>query len=126
MKRLVTILSIITFLSSCEENFLIDGCFTPRRPCLEVSLVSEICGQAVLKIEDSNYYYLGEQWGEYEHVFFTRLHCDDLGLGAIEGTFFVKILSDYDEQNCATCLANFAYPGEKEYPVKVMDECPEI
>ncbi len=90
--------------------------------CIEVSYVTGICGQIVLKIENPEYYFLGETWNGNEHVFSTLLHCDDMGKST-EGTFLVTIQDVYEPGSCAVCLAMLDYSGEKKFPVRLVDVC---
>jgi hypothetical protein len=115
MKK-IAIAAILAFaIVSCED-------ITENPGCLEVSLVSELCGHAVLKIESPLYYHLGETWNGHNNVFYTFFDCEDMGKEK-EGTFFVEILEEFKEADCPVCLAMIDYQGEKKYPVKIVDVC---
>ena len=118
MKNLLTIIVLLSFLVACEEE-------DPGLPteCVEVSLVTTMCGQAVMKIQDPNYFYLGESANGEKNVFFTFLHCDDMYINP-EENFFIEFLSEQDDKgSCAVCLAILAYNGDKSYDVRVRTNC---
>ena len=116
MNKIVIIPFLVFTLLSCEEILLEDS------KCLEVSLVDELCGHAVLKIENPAYYHLGETWNDNENVFYTFFDCEDMEKDK-DGTFFVEILDDFKEADCPVCLALIDYQGEKRHPVKILDVC---
>lgn len=103
-------------LLACEEEFPTPGA------CVEVSLVTELCGQAVLKIENPAYYHLGETWNGHENVFFTFWTCEDMNKPK-EGRFMVTLADSFNPGDCAVCMAALDYQGDKKYPVKRVDVC---
>ena len=101
---------------ACQESPNLEG------TVLEVSLVEEFCGQAILKIEDPVYYHLGESANGEENVFYTMLICEDMGIQT-EGVFPVKLVAEYEPGDCAVCLGLLAYDGDKRYnAVRVFEE----
>ena len=117
MKNILLSLLIAFLLVSCNEEY-------PANGCLEVSVIDELCGHAVLKIENPLYYHLGETWNGHENVFYTFFDCEDMSKEK-EGTFFVELIEDYQTGDCAVCLAMMDYQGDKKYPVKIVDVCVE-
>ena len=119
MKKLPLIVLVALFsLSSCDEE-------EPGLPteCIQVALMDTICGQAVLQIQDPNFYYLGETANGVENVFFTYLHCNDMDKD-LGGTFFIKFNPENeDEGTCVVCLAALPYDGDKSYEVRVAEDC---
>lgn len=103
---------------ACEKNELDFG----GGQCIEVSYVTGICGQAVLKIENPAFQHLGETWNGHEHVFLTEFSCADDMLSK-DGKFNIIILADLDLGNCARCAAAIDYNGNKRYPVKRVNNC---
>lgn len=123
MTKLFASLLIFLFLGldKCSED---EKVRTDR--CFEVSIVESICRQAVLKIENPAYHYLGENWNGYQNVFFTLLDCsvDEARLAGKK--FFVTLEENETDNNCGRCKALLAYGGEKKYLVKVHEECPAV
>lgn len=115
MRKLAVLTLFALAFSSCKDDF-------PENGCIEVSLVTEICGNAVLKIIDPAYQHLGESWNDHHNVFLTSFNCEDMG-SEKEGTFYVKFLEEYKSGDCAVCLAMIDYQGDKKYPVKIVGVC---
>ena len=130
----IALLALFAF-SSCDksgEDLQNDG-------CIEVTVLAEICGTAVLQIRDSNYYNLGENdWSNdggkttYDHVFFTVFSCEDMEYlakeydGTLTGkTFNVKIQDKFEMGNCAVCLAIIGNPPSVKQNVQISrNGCP--
>jgi hypothetical protein len=93
--------------------------------CLEVSLVSGICGVAVLKIEDSRFTQYGESWNGHSNVFFGQMDCSFTEPLPNEKKFFISISTDQLELDfsCAQCLATVDYQGSKKYFISKVDGC---
>lgn len=113
MKKLLGLIFCAAIVFSCEE----EGPLLPT-DCVEVSLVDQLCGQAVFKIQDPNFYHLGESANGHENVFFSYLHCDD-PVKNDEGNFFVEFVADESLGSCAVCLALLQYDGEKVHQVRL-------
>ncbi len=109
LKR-ITLIALLALGLSCQESLNLEG------TVLEVSLVEEFCGQAILKIEDPAYHHLGESANGEENVFYTMLICDDMGIQT-EGSFLVKLVAEYEPGDCAVCLGLLAYDGDNRYNV---------
>lgn len=118
MKRILLILSLVVLFQACERQELA----LASGSCFEVSYVSGICGQAVLKIETPAFYHLGESWNGHDNVFLTMFSCEDDMLSK-EGTFYVTLLTEPDPGDCARCQAAVDYSGNKNYPVKRVNQC---
>ena len=115
MKNIVVAALLALALVSCEDIFENPG-------CIEVSLVSELCGHGILKIENPLYYHLGETANGHNNVFLTFFSCEDMEK-VKEGTFFVEFVEEYETGDCAVCLAMINYQGKKKYPVRMVDAC---
>ncbi len=119
MKRLSVILIVFFMLQACErKEFVIPG-----GSCFAVSYVTGICGQAVLKIQNPEFYHLGETWNGHENVFLTSFACDVDESGLQDGIFYVSIPENFIPGECARCAAAIDYSGSKKYPVNVLINC---
>lgn len=92
--------------------------------CVKVKLVSTLCGQAVLHIQDPADYALSETWGNQSNVFFVVFDCSVNEQAIANTTFYVElqtnlILNDY----CYRCKAVIDYSGEKKYYARVSTKC---
>jgi hypothetical protein len=67
----VFVIALLLIVFSCNEN----NSVLSETQCFEVSYVTGICGQAVLKIEDPAFFKFGETWNDQENVFFTVFDC---------------------------------------------------
>jgi len=113
------IIAIASVLVSCRE----DAVVVPLDQCFEVSYVTGICDQAVLKIEDPAFFALGETSHGEQNVFYTVFDCSVDGSQLSKTNFFVKIKQDTSDMNCIRCLAAVGYQGSKRYLVDVVDNC---
>ncbi|MEL7002111.1 MAG: hypothetical protein AAFN93_05155 [Bacteroidota bacterium] len=113
------ILSILALTIGCNENNTV----APTDQCFEVSYVTGICGQAILKIKNPAYFELGENTGGEENVFFTTFDCSVDESQLSKANFFVKITQDTTDTDCIRCLAAVGYEGNKRYLVDVVDNC---
>ncbi len=109
---------------SCSETKSV----VPTNQCFEVSLVTDICGQAVLRIENPAFFKFGETWNGYENVFYTRFDCsvDEVKYKKLkQEPFFVQIRQAPANPNvqCARCAAALDYQGSKKYFIDIVAEC---
>ena len=119
MKRLTFgVLMLAGLLAACDKAKLKEP-----HECVPVSYQYGICGKAVLKIENSAYYDLGENVGEHENVFLATLECFTDENALKNKVFFVQINPADFNQNCAVCFAAVVYNGSKHYNVRVSNDC---
>jgi hypothetical protein len=134
MKRLTFgVLMLAGLLAACDKAKLKEP-----HECVPVTYQYGICGKAVLKIENSAYYDLGENVGEYENsayydlgenvgehenVFLATLECFTDENALKNKVFFVQINPADFNQNCAVCFAAVVYNGSKHYNVRVSNDC---
>ena len=113
------ILSILVTTFGCNES----NSVLPSDQCFEVSYITGICGQAVLKIENPAFFELGETWNGNENVFYTVFDCSVDESELDQSNFFVRIKQDTVDTNCIRCLATIDYQGSKQYLVDIVDDC---
>jgi hypothetical protein len=119
MKRLTFgVLMLAGLLAACDKAKLKEP-----HECVPVTYQYGICGKAVLKIENSAYYDLGENVGEHENVFLATLECFTDENALKNKVFFVQINPADFNQNCAVCFAAVVYNGSKHYNVRVSNDC---
>lgn len=118
--RLITLFSLVILMSACNEDDQIIG----AGDCVEVTLIDQLCGQAVFKIEDPAFYHLGESANDEANVFYALLTCQDTELPTDE-SFLVELLDEYEPGSCAVCQALLEYDGDKRYNVRKVDACVE-
>lgn len=112
-------------LWSCDEdNLPLD------ERCIEVRVVTEICGQAVMQIMSPEHSNIGEdnwtdsQGNTYHNVFSTLIHCEDLDKVPEDGsTFFVTLLGEPMPRSCVDCLAIPASMPDLRLNMSVADHC---
>ena len=101
------------------------GMVASGQPCVRVRYVTGICLEAVLQIRDPDYYHLGEQWKDHDHVFRATVPCGSEALLESGKDFYVVLLSKPEvEPPCIRCRAALDYSGEKSYPVRLFKRCP--
>ncbi len=90
--------------------------------CVTVSYVTGICRQAVFKIEEPDFYELGEQWNDQKNVFFTVLGCE-INEASLKGRLFKVTIGgkDNSDRNCVVCQAALDYTGRKKYFVTLCE-----
>lgn len=122
----VFVIALLLIVFSCNEN----NSELPETQCFEVSYVTGICGQAVLKIEDPAFFKFGETWNDQENVFFTVFDCSageaHLNQAHLsQDHFFVQIRKSQPNPNinCAMCMAVLDYQGSKKYFVDIVSNC---
>ncbi len=119
-------IALLPIVFSCNEN----NSVLIGTECVEVSYVTGICGQAVLKIENPAFFKFGETWNDQEHVFYTVFNCSadevNVSLGHLsQNHFFVQIRQDQPNPNinCTTCFAALDYQGSKKYFADIVANC---
>lgn len=94
--------------------------------CVPVSLVTALCGNGILKIEDPSFYGLGENVDGYENVFLAQFDCFVYDQVLTGHSFLVRLNPDDFNDQCANCLALLQYSGSKKYNVQICsDTVPE-
>lgn len=100
--------------------------------CVNVKLIKELCGQAILEILDPMYFNRGQSWKdgngvELSHVFSTLLPCsfsDNFGNGSgvLESgqEFYIQFADTQQDDECARCKALLVGPEKFSY-IKVSD-----
>lgn len=92
--------------------------------CVKVKLVSILCGQAVVHIEDPAYYSLGETWNTHTNVFFAVFDCSVNEQSITNTTFYVELhTSPFMNDTCPRCAAAIDYTGTKRYYAHVVPNC---
>jgi len=132
MKRifLSTLTCLALLFSSCEktEEELLQQCFT-------IKILDEVCGTAVVQIQNEEYYKYGVNGYQldgvtYDHVFSTELSCADLTKfktlsASLRGLVVdVKMLKqmEYDPA-CTRCAAIVPNAPAKWIPIKFSENC---
>lgn len=123
MKRLI-------FCLTCFCFFLFNACDNEiDSNCIEVKLVAEVCGNAVLQVQDGRF---NNELGTYtdidgkihENVFGTFLMpCNDSYPEKIGDSFFITLADSSDYGNCVVCLALLANMPEQRYDVRIVEPC---
>jgi len=100
--HLITLLALV--ILSCENNH--------SGKCVNVKVVKELCGQAVLQILDPEYFDHGQTWVDgqgvqYENVFLTILPCSytDSGTPDIKKELYIQFTDSSTDNTCARCYA---------------------
>ena len=113
----------MAFIFSCDNK--------PDTDCIEVRMLANVCGNAVLQVVDTGLDMELGSWTDfnddttYENVFGTFLDpCifDNLPDGKDE-TFLVKITDKRSESNCVVCLALLADMPDEFYFVENAITC---
>ena len=132
MNRLfsITVLSLAFCLSSCGTD---DASGSVKEGCFEATILAEICGNAVLQINDKDFEKLGvDGWTNqevvYDNVFFTRFGCSELQyFGKLARPTLtglkvkVSVTDSKDWGTCAVCLATLSNPPAKYLDVEILD-----
>lgn len=132
-KILIPTLFLLFTFASCEKTEDLQA----DNDCIKVKLIAEICGTAVLQIQDSKHFDLGENnWSlevgttKYDNVFFTVFSCEDmefLSQNKNQKTFNVKVNDKFEMGNCAVCLALIANPPSKKLNISIAKtNCPPV
>ncbi len=127
MKFAITFTALLITSIGCKETISPNAApnsekFAPNSECFEVSYVTGICGQAVLKIENTAFFKYGETWNGHTNVFYTVFDClvDEVKLK--QARFFVTI-SNNPNIDCPRCLAALDYQGSKKHSVNIVTDC---
>lgn len=132
MKKIIlsTLTCLSLVFSGCEkkDEELLAHCF-------KVKILDEVCGSAVVQIQDEDYYKFGVNGYQldgviYDHVFSTELSCADLSrfhtlASSLRGLVVdVKMLKqmEYDPA-CGRCAAIVPNAPAKWIPIKFSDNC---
>lgn len=121
MKKLAFAIITIFFLMACHNEKELD----PTGACVKVRLVSVLCSQAVMKIEDPTKYSLGENWKDHSNVFLGFLDCSANEPALKDAPFFYVELNTkpFPDDTCPRCAAAIDYSGEKHFYVRVVPNC---
>ncbi len=113
-------LSAIVWLSCDTQQADLTNQYIP------VTLVDQICGSAIFKIQHPDFFQYGENIETHENVFFGRIECPSSDSGNIEELTIptsVILYAELDPEDfksgCAICLAVINYPGSKHYNVRI-------
>lgn len=129
--RSITLLLVLSFaLFSCDKSSDV-----LKDECLEVKILDEICGNAVVQILDPKLYDYGENGYKsdgvtYDHVFATRFSCADMSKlyatsSSLKG-LQVKVKATErheDDAYCTRCAATIANAPQKFVLLKVVNDC---
>lgn len=123
MKKLLLFLMIGLTVWSCEERDL------PPNNCIQVKLVEELCGQAILQVMDPAYYGLAEDNWENSngdvltHVFSTNLACQQIPTDG--SVFYLKLESEMPQTlaSCIVCKALLAHTPSTFHYVSIQTNC---
>ena len=118
MQKIALALLWITLIAGCSSDIN----QLPNN-CIPVKYVRGICGQAVLKIQDPQYYSVGENTDGDSHVFLATLECHTNMEAVKDKLFYVELNPTGFNSNCAVCLAVVDYTGTKHYSVRVYEAC---
>jgi len=112
---------LISFsLTSCQDSKEVEL----SGKCVKVKLVSTLCGQAVLHIEDPAAYALGETWKSHTNVFLAVFDCSVNEQAIANTTFYVELQTNpFMNDTCPRCMAAIDYTGEKKYYARVSTKC---
>ncbi|OEK04779.1 hypothetical protein [Roseivirga misakiensis] len=123
MKRIYLSLLVVTFfyLQSCENEASPD--------CIEVQVITHICGNAVLEVISGGENLKLSTWTSTDGQVYTNVigaifdSCDDNLSEMLDGSFFITIAEPEEHANCIVCLAIPSNMPEPIYPVKILDSC---
>lgn len=123
MKTITICLTLLLCGISCTDELLEKQAKGETAPCIKVSQLTGICGQAILQISDPEFFYLGEDWNGHKSVFFSWIPCDAPADLSQRSSFYVRILDQENLGNCMRCLAAIDYTGIKRYAIEVVETC---
>ncbi len=120
-KNLAFVLTMLVLgITSCQDSKEVEL----SGKCFKVKLVSILCGQAVLHIEDPAYYSIGETWKNQANVFFAVFDCTVNEQAIANTTFYVELQTNpFLNDTCPRCMAAIDYTGEKKYYARVSTKC---
>jgi len=126
----IALLFLLFSISSCDKSSS-----ELKDECLEVKILYEICGNAVVQILDPKLYEYGENGYKldgvtYDHVFATRFSCADMSKlyassSSLKG-LQVKVKATErheDDPYCTRCAATIANAPQKFVLLKVVNDC---
>ena len=123
MKRLLFSLAGATclFLTSCDNEIMGD--------CLEIRVIENVCGMSAVRVVNGNF--PGEliTWTNYDNQSYDNVFgtfIDPCLIDDVTGTFFIEIVDEQIQSQCAVCLALPANMPENYYHVKQVADCSEI
>jgi hypothetical protein len=125
MKKLFLFLMIGLSVWSCEEEDL------PANNCIQVKLIMEVCGNAILQVVDPAYYDIAEDsWQKSNgdiltHVFSTNLACQPTPYPADGSVFNIKVESQMPQTfaACGVCQALLPESPETFHWVSIQTDC---
>ena len=125
MKTIIASLLVLSLAAGCDNKnaTLVPKEFAGVQKCFEVSYVGGLCSQAILKIENPDFFSYGENWGTDSNVFFTIFDCTVDENKIRQSKFYVSIIEKPESGSCAICLAALEYKGAKKHHVKIVDKC---
>jgi hypothetical protein len=123
--KYILLLSLTVFIWSCQNEEPIST------TCVEIKLIDEICGNAIVEVLDTKYFDLAEptfvrtDGTILKNVFSTSLACIKDNKPAIGSTFYVEIApsSSIANSECIQCLAIFDSMPAKFHHVKLAENC---
>ena len=123
MKLFIAYTGLLFVAISCHDTKF--KAPAPNNECFEVSYVTGICGQAMLKIENPAFFRFGETWDGHSNVFYTVFDCSVEEIKLKQARFFVTISQNNSDSysNCVRCMAALDYQGSKKYFVSIVTEC---
>lgn len=126
--NLLLLLSLV--FSACDKSSS-----DLKDQCVEVKILNEICGNAVVQILDPKLYDYGENGYQldgvtYDHVFSTRFSCSDLSkmyanASSLKGLQINVQATDRHEDDayCTRCAATIADAPQKFTLLKIASGC---
>lgn len=123
MKKVIylALLFVSVLVNSCDNQI--------KEGCVQVRVVGELCGTAVLQVISGNMdgdleaSWTNNEGETFENVFTTFLDGCDPNYPSDGESFFVEILDERPVSNCAVCLALFANAPEVYYHTKISTNC---
>ncbi len=125
MKRffLAALSLVVISFSSCEN----ESGIVPE--CVEVRVVAEICGNAVLQVVDGYQALNLETWTDsegnvHQNTFSTFMNpCAENYPDDLSSTFFVTFADNKDISDCIVCLALLADMPETYFDIRFVEPC---
>jgi hypothetical protein len=121
---IVLILFLVAF-SACET-----GQESENNSCLEVELIEELCGNAVLRVINPKSTKLKLQdWTDgngiaHTNVFSTMFPCNVDQSTIVKGKqFYIEIVEEPEVGECMRCMAILANAPEITYHIKIVETC---
>ncbi len=130
LRSIILLLLLSLSLWSCDKSS-----DELKDECIEVEILNEICGNAVVQILDKDFYQYGENGYKldevtYDHVFSTTFSCADMSKlyatsSSLKGLRVkVKATEKHeDDPYCTRCAATIANAPQKFVLLKVVNDC---